>query len=237
MVEMVVVLGVVAVLFPLLTNSTERGRRTACMSNLRNMGTALGLYSSENDGWLPQHVGGFQGVAAPDTSAWHGHTLWREGSLWNHGQLLPYLQTPKVYWCPSQTGKLGAAGDIIDVSEEVNSKWLLIRDQVANSEYLYRKEWYDKYPRYRMGPLANEKFSILVDHFWSRAGRLAVESGHKSGYNILRVGGNVFYFEHPRLNTGDLDPAFNHTPGASGELEWGSFDTFRPEDGVSVVGP
>ena len=225
MVEMAVVMALLAVLatliFPALTGAAERGRRAACTSNLRNMGTSFGLYASDNDGWLPQHVGGFEGVTAPTTTAWYGHLLWGSNQLWNHGQLLPYLMSPEIYWCPSQTGRLGS----IDVSRKSNKSALLVAGETANSEYLYRKEWYDRYPRYRMAPLVGEGFCILADHFWGNAGKLAVETGHQDGYNVLRVGGNVFFFEHPVLGNGKLDPSFTHTPGASSESEWKRFDS------------
>jgi prepilin-type N-terminal cleavage/methylation domain-containing protein/prepilin-type processing-associated H-X9-DG protein len=62
LVELLVVIGIIAVLvailLPVLGNAREQARRTVCLSNLRQDGTALLAYAVNNDGALPQHVGG-----------------------------------------------------------------------------------------------------------------------------------------------------------------------------------
>lgn len=227
-IEMAIVLSVIGVLasllFPTMRAAHERSRKAACMSNLRSMGAGFGLYASDNAGWLPQHAGEFRYARTTGGgTARYAHTLWSDGELRNHGQLLPYVNAASQYWCPSQTGRFGD----IDVSEERNRDLLLKAKAESNSEYLYRKEWFDNYQRYHMGALAGTHFAILADHFWGHKGVMAVNTGHRDGYNVLRLGGNVAYYEHPRLASGKLDPQFSHAPGASGEDEWRVLDTAR----------
>ena len=65
LVELLVVIGViallVALLLPALGRSREQAKQVACLSNLRQLGVAIELYCQDNNGWFPR--------AAPDTTA------------------------------------------------------------------------------------------------------------------------------------------------------------------------
>jgi prepilin-type N-terminal cleavage/methylation domain-containing protein len=57
LVELLVVIGIVAVLaamvLPVLSRARESARRAACQSNLRQIGMAFRLYASDYDGLYP----------------------------------------------------------------------------------------------------------------------------------------------------------------------------------------
>ena len=57
LVELLVVIAVIALLaamlLPALSNARQSGRRTACASNLRQLGVALSIYAGENEGDFP----------------------------------------------------------------------------------------------------------------------------------------------------------------------------------------
>jgi prepilin-type N-terminal cleavage/methylation domain-containing protein/prepilin-type processing-associated H-X9-DG protein len=57
LVELLVVIGIIAVLIsillPTLSRIQQQSRKTACLSNLRQLGAALVLYANENRGRLP----------------------------------------------------------------------------------------------------------------------------------------------------------------------------------------
>jgi len=57
LIELLVVIAIIsilaALLFPAVTATLERGRRTACRSNLRQAGMAMMLFMENNDGWYP----------------------------------------------------------------------------------------------------------------------------------------------------------------------------------------
>jgi prepilin-type N-terminal cleavage/methylation domain-containing protein len=57
LVELLVVIGIIAVLISILLPTLARARQSAistqCMSNLRQVGQALIMYAQENDGWYP----------------------------------------------------------------------------------------------------------------------------------------------------------------------------------------
>ena len=62
LVELLVVIGIIAVLIaillPALTRSRAQAKNVQCQSNLRNVGQALHMYANENKGKIPQHASG-----------------------------------------------------------------------------------------------------------------------------------------------------------------------------------
>jgi len=247
LIEMVVILGIIAVvsviLLPALSAASEEGRRTSCKSNLQAFGSAFGLFAMDHDGWLPQHVGGIRNkwASTEPTQGWYGHTIQRDGDLRNHGQLLSYLGNSSVFWCPSQSGDLTPPGvDPQPLARSLNEQWLATsKDHEVQSEYLYRKEWYDDTPRYRMPTLLSENFTILADHFGSFGGVLAVTEGHGNGYNFLRLDGTIDYFKHPRGTDGKPGQDFYHRLGESSDPRWLAFDAYAgdTEKALAAMNP
>ncbi len=239
LIELVVILGIIAVfsaiLLPAMSAASEKSKRTACKSNLQAFGSAFGLFAADNNGWLPQQVGGKEtdGFLLPipesSTYGWYGHTIWREGGYRNHGHLLAYLGETSVYWCPSQSGDLTPPGEDQQPLARKFNEPLLASAQDADqiqSEYLYRKEWQDVIPRYRMASLLDQNFTILADHFGDFDGVLAVTEGHQTGYNFLRLDGAIDYFTHPEGFDGSLDKSFAHKLGKASRPEWDAFDAY-----------
>lgn len=74
--ELLVVMGLVALLISLLMPALGQARAaaetTGCLSNLRQMGTAWTMYLAENRGHLPEHV--WHTPLTPDV-AWRGYWL------------------------------------------------------------------------------------------------------------------------------------------------------------------
>jgi prepilin-type N-terminal cleavage/methylation domain-containing protein len=57
LIELLVVVAIIAILaallFPVFAQAREKGRQTYCLSNLRQMGTAMLLYTEDHDGYFP----------------------------------------------------------------------------------------------------------------------------------------------------------------------------------------
>lgn len=80
-----------ALLLPTINQVKERGRQTTCLSNLRQIGMAIALYTEDNSDTLP--IGAYNSQSATPTMQWD--------FSW-HNEILPYLQGKSgVLLCPS----------------------------------------------------------------------------------------------------------------------------------------
>ncbi len=98
LVELLVVIAVIgilaALLLPALNQAKEKGRRTLCQSNLRQLGMALTLYADEHSQYPTCFRRIPAGRGAPDPKG-------SQVSLWNALILLYLANDPKAFNCPS----------------------------------------------------------------------------------------------------------------------------------------
>ena len=105
--ELVVVLGIVAVLAALLltglSRAKELARATACLSNLRQLGIATQVYALDNHGVLPEFMGWLSAWSQPVDGI--PMVVSRDITT---GELYPYLRGNGVYVCPTERLALGS---------------------------------------------------------------------------------------------------------------------------------
>jgi prepilin-type N-terminal cleavage/methylation domain-containing protein/prepilin-type processing-associated H-X9-DG protein len=95
LIELLVVIAIIAILaailFPVFAQARERARMSACLSNMRQIGTALMMYAQDYDETLP-HIRftcpGWRGVKNASCFTWKN-------------ALRPYLKNLEVLACPS----------------------------------------------------------------------------------------------------------------------------------------
>jgi prepilin-type N-terminal cleavage/methylation domain-containing protein/prepilin-type processing-associated H-X9-DG protein len=115
LVELLVVIGIIAVLIalllPALTAARDAARTTACQSNLRQIGIAATSYSNDNKGYvLP--CGFFLHNSSTVSDPWYVALVYL-GYLPNQGLSSAGQNTYKsVLSCPSTPAEIGAAGGI-----------------------------------------------------------------------------------------------------------------------------
>jgi prepilin-type N-terminal cleavage/methylation domain-containing protein len=125
LIELLVVIAILAILMalllPALASAREKGWRTACLSNLRQMGIAIQAYASDNDGKIP-----FGPKAPPFTSAADFYpSTGAPTSLISLGNGAPVglglllqdqlCNQPKVLFCPSSDQPLDANAQLANV--------------------------------------------------------------------------------------------------------------------------
>ena len=110
LIELLVVIAIIAVLAALTMGVVgrvrENGNRTKCLSNLRQIGAAIFLYTNENNYTLPGPV--YRSVRHPDAKP-------SDKYISNAKWLDPYLGGNKAVWrCPSNTAAYTAnAGKLV----------------------------------------------------------------------------------------------------------------------------
>src|SRR4051812_34199777 len=112
LIELLVVIAIIAILaamlLPALSSAKEKGKRIACLSNLKQIGLALNLYTDSQENKLPSAItyGSTPGQpnTAPNTVQWTDM----------YGGVPKDLNTggPRVFWCPSDRLNAPANGVI-----------------------------------------------------------------------------------------------------------------------------
>jgi prepilin-type N-terminal cleavage/methylation domain-containing protein/prepilin-type processing-associated H-X9-DG protein len=115
LVELLVVIGVVALLIGILLPSLSKARRSArtlkCLASLRNFGNAQQIYASENRGWAVPDI---QGENKPTKvrQRWTNTNAFRR-ALGMHDSIQPYPhRMPIDFLCPEAIKAIDAANEV-----------------------------------------------------------------------------------------------------------------------------
>ena len=108
LIELLVVIAIIAVLaaivFPVFAQARERGRQSACLSNLKQLGTAFAIYVQDFDAQYPTCDNDKAKITGkppePETPDANGP----EERDW-HIVLQPYIKNHQIFRCPSDTSK------------------------------------------------------------------------------------------------------------------------------------
>src|SRR5437899_10125822 len=96
LIELLVVIAIIAILaailFPVFARAREQARKTACLSNMKQIGLALGMYIQDYDQVFPP--GGLK--------------VWEASKKTDRNllavQLQPYTKNDQIFHCPSDRG-------------------------------------------------------------------------------------------------------------------------------------
>lgn len=95
LIELLVVIAIIAILasilFPVFAQAREKARATMCLSNLKQIGMGLGMYTQDYD----EHLAGF--INYPGATTAPRSRTWRDLAE-------PYIKNGKVRDCPSHSG-------------------------------------------------------------------------------------------------------------------------------------
>jgi prepilin-type N-terminal cleavage/methylation domain-containing protein len=109
LIELLVVIAIIAILaailFPVFAQAREKGRQATCVSNLKQIGHAIGMYIQDYDERYPPSVI-LNGMTGPFTVGTRYRT---RGQLWA-SLVLPYAKNTQIFTCPSVQGSFRIDG-------------------------------------------------------------------------------------------------------------------------------
>ncbi|MCX6368890.1 MAG: DUF1559 domain-containing protein [Armatimonadetes bacterium] len=143
LIELLVVIAIIAILaailFPVFAQAREKARQTSCLSNTKQIGIGLMMYTQDYDETLPGNHNGLNGNSgAPH--GWPGDSGFTNAAgtqnplgfmtpetgagspvLRNWARdIYPYVKNLQVYLCPNATPRSGGAGGATSGYRETN---------------------------------------------------------------------------------------------------------------------
>jgi prepilin-type N-terminal cleavage/methylation domain-containing protein/prepilin-type processing-associated H-X9-DG protein len=113
LIELLVVIGIIliiaAILLPVFAQAREKARQSVCVSNERQLGLAIDMYTIDYNDRLPAAAPGVGGVGA--VGGWiyiNSFTIDATGSSLDpsRGTIYPYVNSKGIYICPSDSAAL-----------------------------------------------------------------------------------------------------------------------------------
>ena len=99
LIELLVVIAIIAILaailFPVFAQAKEAAKKTQCLSNTKQVGTAAYMYASDADDMTPSQWGGTPGQSCQPSGQYCSQEWW-------YG-LVPYMKSVDLLYCPGRT--------------------------------------------------------------------------------------------------------------------------------------
>lgn len=185
LIELLVVIGIISLLagmlFPVLASTKEKARLTTCTSNLRQIGQAIHMYTTDYDDRFPYAgtvLGSGEGMSeAPPLKI----------------VLDPYVRNDQIWFCPSWLGK---HGDLL----QTDTMWKLMGSTYG----------YNAFPNQPQGTLYGHSLSeVIKDTYkpmvWCASGSAHSDINAKEWADGVSGAVNICYVDgHVKLFKGSL---------------------------------
>jgi general secretion pathway protein G len=171
LIELLVVITIIAllaaILFPVFARAKAAAKQTQCLSNLKQIGTAITLYMNDYDSQFP---------AAVDPSDKYQPSIWSAQPAFAaripsmpmmHQVLQPYLNSAEIFHCPSDVGT-----EVLDNSFPIPFHSAPSLFKAYGTSYFFRTEIAFKYFSQEQFKLpANVNVMFDAAGHWHGAGR------------------------------------------------------------------
>lgn len=225
LIELLVVIAIIAILaailFPVFARAREAARASACRSNLKQIGTAVQMYTQDYDeNWFASG-----GCSTTGTDAIQGQVLgtWPDGSTmygyWN-AVAQPYIKNADVFRCPSESnphkwtacdGRTGAYWGDYAMNTFAFSQSLAHFESPASIVSLVES----RNNFYRVC-CNTEIYQCCSGESTGTPGGQRPRSRHSEGSNVLFADGHVKFLNRDATSRGSRDYHFHlqyHAPG------------------------
>ncbi len=182
LIELLTVIAIIAVLmailFPVFGSVREKGRRTQCQNNLRQLGMAIDIYTADHKGFLPNWCsdpGLANPMSGPGNPQAEGFTTWDVA-------ILPYLKTTEILRCPSNTVNRNARSyAMAQYTQRAVGSAGACPKATGDWSAILAGEYLDRIPNHQETVLLYEKGTELPSVWGDALGQNAHET-HEMGY-------------------------------------------------------
>lgn len=211
LVELLVVIGIVAllvaILLPALTHARETARRAACLSNLRQVHMTFFLYAQANHDRVPigYRANNRQFDSMVYSATAHRFVLF--GLLYQSG----FMKDPRVFFCPSEVDPQSLLNSATNPWPPGNPAKQVYAGYAGRSETLIPDNLATAGPD-AMPKLVNFRNKAILADLFHTPTRL--DTRHRTGINVLQGDGSAHWVPRPNFNDAlaqcpTISPAWN----------------------------